>query len=197
MNDVAGGAHRRSRPSPWLGRLIALLVVAAIAALLVVNARAKPLVVEVVTAERGTVSDEISSSKAGEVMAEQKATVRAEVAGRVLAVKHRRGERVKKGDVIVALDPADLDARLKQAEATLATQRAQLVQTDAHAEAASASAGREKRLADSGAEPGRMADDAAAQAREAQAAAKVVRGQIDQSDAAVQVARGWRARAPR
>jgi len=169
-----------------IGILLAVLVAGV---LLARSTRKKPLAVEAAAVERGMVRDEISSSSAGEVMAERKATVRAELSGRVLGVKHRRGERVKRGEVVVSLDAADLEARSKQAQATLAAQRAQLAQAEAHAEAALRTAERERRLAEHGAETAKVAEDAAAQAREAQAAVGVARGQLAQSEAALQVAR--------
>jgi multidrug efflux pump subunit AcrA (membrane-fusion protein) len=122
--------------------------------------------VEVVKALRGTVTDEISSASAGEVMAERDAQMRAELSGRVLAVKHRRGERVKKGEPIVVLDASDRDARLRQAQATLEAQRAQVAQADAHAEAAKRTAQRDKSLAERGAETQQMADDSESRSRE-------------------------------
>jgi len=154
-----------------------------------------PLDVETVKAARGTVTDEISSASAGEVMAERDAQVRAELSGRVLAVKHKRGERVKKGDPIVVLDSSDLDARLRQAQATLEAQRAQVAQADAHADAAKKTAEREKSLAEKGAEPQQMADDAEARSKEADAAAQASHAQLDQASAALQVAKVARSHA--
>src|SRR5689334_12616430 len=68
-------------------------------------------------ATMGTVRDVVSSSTAGEVAPELHATLRAEIAGRVVGVRARRGDRVKKGEPIVLINPADLDARLWQAQA--------------------------------------------------------------------------------
>jgi len=192
---LAPGRSLRKRRSPWPMRIALLLALLVASGLLVRGARKKPLAVEAAAVERGMVRDEISSSAAGEVMAERKATVRAELSGRVLAVKHRRGERVRRGEVVVALDAADLEARSKQAQATLAAQRAQLAQAEAHAEAALRTAERERRLAERGAETAKVAEDAAAQAREAQAAVEVARGQLAQSEAALQVARVARSHA--
>ncbi|HEX7488174.1 MAG TPA: efflux RND transporter periplasmic adaptor subunit [Anaeromyxobacteraceae bacterium] len=192
---LAPGRSLRKRRSPWPVRIAILLALLVAGGLLIRGARKKPLAVEAAAVERGMVRDEISSSAAGEVMAERKATVRAELSGRVLAVKHRRGERVRRGEVVVALDAADLEARSQQAQATLAAQRAQLAQAEAHAEAAQRTAERERRLAEHGAETAKMAEDAAAQAREAQAAVEVARGQLAQSAAALQVARVARSHA--
>jgi len=191
----APGRPPRRRRSRWPMRIAIALAALVAVALLVRSARKLPIPVDVALVERGMVRDEISSSNAGEVMAERRATVRAELAGRVLAVKHRRGDRVKKGEVVIALAAAELDARLGQAQATLEAQRAQLAQAEAHAEAALRAAEREKRLADRGAETAKVAEDAAAQAREADAAARVARGQLDESQAALQVAHVARAHA--
>jgi HlyD family secretion protein len=135
------------------------------------------------------VRDEISSSTAGEVMPEKSATVRAEIVGRVLEVKHRRGERVKSGDVVVALDAGDLDARLQQSQAMLAARRASLAQADARAEVAKRNAETERRLADKGAMAARAAEDAEAQAREADAAVRAARADLDNAQAALAVAK--------
>jgi len=192
---AAGGSPRRRR-SPWPRRAVmAVLIVGGLGALFRRATNRPPMEVEVVKAIRGTVTDEISSASAGEVMAERDATVRADLAGRVLAVKHRRGERVKKGEVIVALDAADLEARMKQAQATVEAQRAQAAQADAHAEAAKKSAQRSRSLAERGAETEQMADDAEARSREADAAARAARAQLDQAAAALQVARVARSHA--
>lgn len=195
---------KRSRPSPagrrrrnpWPQRIIITVVVLAGVFLgLPRLMKRAPLEVETVKAARGTVIDEISSASAGEVMAERDAQVRAEISGRVLAVKHRRGDRVKKGDPIVILDASDLDARLRQAQATLEAQRAQVAQADAHAEAAKKTAEREKSLAEKGAEPQQLADDAEARSKEGDAAAQAAHAQLDQAAAALQVAKVARSHA--
>lgn len=53
-------------------------------------------------------------------------TVMARVDGQVQAVLFDEGRHVGKGDVLLRLDPADFNARLKQAEATLARDQALL-----------------------------------------------------------------------
>ncbi|HEY8206295.1 MAG TPA: efflux RND transporter periplasmic adaptor subunit [Myxococcaceae bacterium] len=188
-------APGRRRRNPWPRRgVIAAVVVAAVAGLPRMMKK-PPLEVEVVKAVRGTVTDEISSASAGEVMAERDASVRAELSGRVLAVKHRRGDRVKKGEALVTLDASDLDARLRQAQATLEAQRAQVAQADAHAEAAKRTAQRDKSLAERGAETQQMADDSESRSREAAAAAQAAHAQLDQAAAALQVSRVARSHA--
>ena len=53
-------------------------------------------------------------------------SLRSRVDGQVQAVLFQEGQRVKAGEVLLRLDPADFDARLKQAEANLARDQAQL-----------------------------------------------------------------------
>jgi HlyD family secretion protein len=185
----APGRTLRKRRSPWPTRIVVALVLVGGGVLAATRMKREPTPVETAAVQRGVVIDEVSSSSAGEVKVEQRATVRAELSARVLAVKHRRGERVKKGEVIVALDAAELDARLRQAQATVEVQRAQVAQAAAHAEAAQRTAERLRRLADHGAETGKAADDAEAQAVEAKAAAQAGAAQLEQAQAALQVAR--------
>src|SRR5690349_21570105 len=85
----------RRRKSKWPQRaIIAAVLLLGIFVGLPRLMKRPPIEVETVKAARGTVTDEISSASAGEVMAERDAQVRAELSGRVLAVKHRRGDRV-------------------------------------------------------------------------------------------------------
>src|SRR5262245_8514236 len=76
---VAPAHTTRRRRSPWPMRIALLLLVVLGRVMLARAAKKKPIVVDTATVERGTVKDEISSSTAGEVMAERKATVRAEL----------------------------------------------------------------------------------------------------------------------
>lgn len=179
----------QKRRSPWLVSIGVLLALGLVGVLLALGAKPKPIAVDTAAVERGAVKDEISSSTAGEVMPERKATVRAELVARVLAVKHQRGERVKSGEVIALLDTADLDARFRQSQATLDAQRAQVAQAEAHSEAAKRTADIAKRLAERGVQAPQTAQDAATQAREADAAVRAARATLAQSEAALQVAR--------
>ncbi|TCJ11965.1 efflux RND transporter periplasmic adaptor subunit [Parasulfuritortus cantonensis] len=53
-------------------------------------------------------------------------SVKARVDGQVQSVPFREGQHVHTGELLVRLDPADFDARLRQAEADLARDQAQL-----------------------------------------------------------------------
>jgi membrane fusion protein (multidrug efflux system) len=64
----------------------------------------------------------------------------ARVSGMVIAVKATDNQTVKKGDVLLELDPADFIAREKQAEAQLLTAKAQADVADAQAQVVEATA---------------------------------------------------------
>lgn len=176
-------------------RGVALAVLAAAAALAPRALKKKPLAVTAIKVERATVRDEVASSSAGEVVAERHATVRAELAARVTRVLHKRGDRVKRGDVVVALDDADLAARLMQAQATLNAQSASYAQAQARAASAKRSAERARALADKGAGTTQLSDDAQAAQREADEAVKAAAGIVQQAEAALKVARVARGKA--
>lgn len=66
--------------------------------------------------------------------------IAARVGGQLLAVKVKENQLVKAGDVLFELDPADFQARAKQAEAELETARAQAAAADAQAQVVEVSA---------------------------------------------------------
>ena len=63
----------------------------------------------------------------GRVQAYSTVTVKAQVDGELVSVHFKEGQDVKKGDLLFAIDPRPFEAQLKQAEANLAKDRAQLV----------------------------------------------------------------------
>jgi len=183
-------------PHPSLARWVAGLTALAAATLATALAlRTDPVAVATVAVERGVVTDEVSSASAGEVEAARSATLRAELSGSVTRVPHRRGDRLRAGDVVVSLDASDLDARLLQAEAVAGARRAQVAQAVARATATQVTAVRQRALAERGAETPQRADDAEAEAAEAEAAAQAAEAQLREARAAVTVARVARAKA--
>jgi HlyD family secretion protein len=114
---------------------------------------------------------------------------------RVVAVKHERGDRVKRGEAIVLLDAADLEARVAQAAATLAANGAQVAQAEARVSAAKRTAERAKNLAARGAGTTQLSEDTDAALREAEEAAKASAGLRAQAEAALRVARVARLKA--
>lgn len=91
--------------------------------------------------------------------------------------------------MLVSLDAAEPSSRLRQAQATVDAQRAVVSEAEARAAAATRVAERFKRLSERGAETSSSAEDSAATALQAEAAALAAKGQLEQSVAALQVAR--------
>jgi len=62
----------------------------------------------------------------GRVQAYATVTVKAQVSGELIGVHFKEGQDVKKGDMLFTIDPQPLTAQLRQAEANLARDKAQL-----------------------------------------------------------------------
>ncbi|HEY5794795.1 MAG TPA: efflux RND transporter periplasmic adaptor subunit [Bosea sp. (in: a-proteobacteria)] len=84
-------------------------------------ARAAGVPVEVAKIERATVNEEVEAL--GTLAADESVVIAPEIAGRVTALGFKEGERVEKGQLLVKLDTAILDAELKQLQADLGLAR--------------------------------------------------------------------------
>src|SRR5580765_5653423 len=120
----------RLRPRWWLigAGVVVLLVVLRFAA-----CQPRPIAVEVARVTRGVVEDAVTNSQAGTVKARMRARVGAERAGRVAAIPHREGSRVKAGEPLLLLDVSTARTQLEVA-------RRDLDAADAAAAAATANA---------------------------------------------------------
>jgi membrane fusion protein (multidrug efflux system) len=76
-----------------------------------------PQPVEVVSAERGRVEDQVDA--VGSLTPNESANIAPEIAGRITALPFKEGQRVEAGQTLVELDASILQAELKQAEAEL------------------------------------------------------------------------------
>jgi HlyD family secretion protein len=100
----------------WRTRgLIAVGIVAAILAARLSVFAPDPVPVDVAAVSRGRVEQTVTNSRAGTVRTRRRAKLSPEVGGRVVAIPHREGSRVRAGDVVLELD-AEL-VRAKQAVA--------------------------------------------------------------------------------
>lgn len=163
-----------------------LLLGAAIATALLWPRKALP--VRIAHVERGDVLDVVTSAVAGEVKSAHSTQLRSEIGGTVSAVKAQRGAEVARGQVIVSIDPAELDARLAQSRAALELAQASLAQAQAQDASARPSASRVLRLAASGAATQDAADRARAELLIAEAAERSARARIAEAQAELQLA---------
>lgn len=91
--------------SRTLRRSILALVLLAAAALVAWRLLVpKRIPVRVVAAERGTVEKTATNNRAGTVEARLRAKISPDQGGRVAELPHRRGDRVRRGDVLLRLD---------------------------------------------------------------------------------------------
>lgn len=88
--------------------------------------------VVVATAQSGRMP--VLLSVVGRAEAYESVTLKSRVDGQVLAVDYVEGQVVKPGDVLLRLDPADLEAKLAQAAAVVARDQAQLAKARADVE---------------------------------------------------------------
>ena len=58
-------------------------------------------------------------------------SMKSQIAGQIVGVHFREGQNVKKGDLLFTIDPRPLEAMLRQAQANVARDTAQLRQTEA------------------------------------------------------------------
>lgn len=187
MNSPPGRLRkRRWRSLVWL----LVLAAGAIAALFALRGRGpEPRQVRVHQVERGTVHDRVSTVAAGRLSARREVNLRAEFAGTVLTLHHRRGDRVKAGDPLLSFDVDDLRDRVRVAESTVALGRAQSEQALASAKVAERNAERARKLQEVGALPPAEADNVIGQEDIAHKAADAARASIQQGLANVEVAR--------
>lgn len=190
---MTNGPSSRSQSSRVLRLLVVLVLVAAGAGAIKFWPRRTPTA-RVVRVSLGTVRDVVTSSSAGEVTPAMQATLRAEIGGRVLGVRHRRGSRVKRDDLVLQLDPADLDARLRQTHAATDAATAQRAQAEARLDSLKRQAQRAQLLAQAGAGTVQISEDARAAVREAEIALRAADGQVAQARAAQQAAHVQRSR---
>lgn len=179
--------RRRSRA--WIFWLVALIALVAGSAWAFRNRSKTTLRVRTATVTVGRVRDLVSSVASGRVAARREASIRAEIAGRVLTLHHRRGERVTTGEPLITYDTGDLRTRVRAAETAVALARAQIAQSEASALVAERNAARARVLSEREAVPRAEAETLAGQAEVAARAVAAARAGELQGSANVQVAR--------
>ena len=79
-----------------------------------------PILVSVAKVERGRVEETVTNSRAGTVKARQRAKLSPEIGGPVVEVLHRKGARVRAGDVLLRLHDDSQQAAVQMAKRELA-----------------------------------------------------------------------------
>src|SRR5690606_11414647 len=87
-----------------------------------------PVAVEVTTAERRAMADDVTA--VGSLVSNESVVLRPEIAGRIARIGFRDGETVQRGAVLVELDSAVRRAELEQARAKLTLAKANSRRTE-------------------------------------------------------------------
>jgi len=154
----------------YRGWIVAGLVVAVAAAGVWYFNRPKPLEVRVAVVERGTVEATVANTRAGTVKAERRAKLAPTTSGSVAVLTVHRGDRVKKGQLLLELWNDDLRAERDVALARVTAARARADQTCVQADSARREAARLTHLRAKGSASQEETDRAVAE-RDAMAAA--------------------------
>ncbi|ABC81791.1 efflux RND transporter periplasmic adaptor subunit [Anaeromyxobacter dehalogenans] len=132
----------------------------------------RPVAVRVAQAEQRDVPVEVRA--VGRIVANQSVAVRAQVSGPIVAVRFTEGQAVRRGDVLLELDPRPYRAALDEA-------RARLAQDDARAASARDDARRFAELVKKEYVTQQQAEQASAAATAAAAAVAADRAQVDRA----------------
>lgn len=185
-NTGRGSAPRRSRRTLW----IILLLVAAAALLIGLRAfSGAAKTVEVSTVGSIAPSQSVPFLNAsGYVVAQRRAAVASKGTGRLVELRVREGDQVKKGDILGRLESADVEAALARAKANLNVARSANDQAKAEMDDAASNYDRKKSLREEGLVP--QADFEVAQARFRRAKASLASGEagVRAAEAAVRAA---------
>ena len=188
MSDNPAGPTPMLSRRTWL-RLAGVAAVAAAAVVLRLTVFAPaPVPVRTVAAERGRVEETITNSRAGTVKARRRAKLAPETGGRVIALPHRRGDRVREGDLLLRVQDSLQGAQLKLAEDERKVALAQRDQACLAAERAVRERGRTRGLAAQGIVSADQIDGVDSQAGTAEAACRAARATAERASSAVGLA---------
>jgi HlyD family secretion protein len=170
----------------WLIRIAVLVIlVLAVFALRATVLRPKPIEVQAQPAARGRVEQTVTNTRAGTVKARRRAQLAPEVGGRVIAITHREGERVKAGEVLMRLDASLTEAQVTLSRRDLQAIEAQRQQACLGTERARRELGRLSRLAKEGIVSTDALDQAQTAAETSEASCRAARAAVEQARAAL------------
>ncbi len=174
-------AHRRA--------IIVVPILAAAALAIGFLTRPKPVEVALVTVARGTVEATVNNTRAGTVKACRRAKMAPPAGGQIAQLLVQKGQRVRKGQVLLRLWSQDVQAQDKLAQEQLVTAQTQMKQACVQADLAEKEAQRAHQLRAQGFISPESMDQKDSAAKIARAGCESARSQIDQSRARIEVAR--------
>ncbi len=173
----------------WIWRILVILVIVGVAIVLRATVFAPaPLTVRVVAVSRGRVEQTVTNSRAGTVKARRRSQISPEVGGRVVDLPFREGQRFRKGDVLLRLDPSVPEARTTLSRRELQAAEAQRQQSCLNAERAVRERERLKKLTAEGIVSTDAYDQSQTAAATAAAACRAARAGVEQAQASIDLA---------
>jgi HlyD family secretion protein len=168
----------------WLAAIAAAAVLVRLTVL-----RPASVPVTVFRASPGRVEETVTNSKAGTVKSRRRATLSAEVGGRVRDLPARKGARVHRGDVLLKIADDDTRAQVLVQESAVASARAARVEACRAAEQLDRDLARNRELAKDKIVSSEILDQIQSRRDSAAAACEGAAARIAQAEAALQVAR--------
>jgi HlyD family secretion protein len=114
--------------------IITLLLIGGTAGVVAATRREKPVDVRIESVESRDLTASVTAS--GKVQPRSKVDLSADITGRIVSLRVREGDIVSKGQVLLRIDPAQFEAAVQRAEASLASVKAQAAQSQANAQQA-------------------------------------------------------------
>jgi HlyD family secretion protein len=176
--------------SRWWRRLLILAVLVLIGVLLRYTLlRPKPIPVTVYRVAIGRVEDTVTNSKAGTIKTRHRATLSTEIGGRVLELRVREGDRVRRGEIVMRIAAADYRAQLTLQQRSLEAASADRDQGCQAAELAERDLTRNRQLVKDGILSQQVLDQFQSKRDMAVASCEAGRARVRQAEAAVELAR--------
>jgi len=174
---------RFRRYLPWLAGLLVLSIAAWY------FTRPKPIEVELVRVERGTVEATVSNTRAGTVKACRRAKLSAPAGGQIAKLSVKKGQHVNANQILLELWNEDLQAQKQLAQDQLKTSITQSKEACTVAETAQRDAERAQQLREQGFVSQEALERALSTATARQAACESSRSAIEQSRSRIDVAK--------
>ncbi|MDO8927173.1 MAG: efflux RND transporter periplasmic adaptor subunit [Sideroxyarcus sp.] len=178
-----------SIPSKYKKLAILVVVAIALAAGIGFLTRSKPIAVVLQTVERGIVEASVSNTRAGTVNACRRAKMSPSAGGQIAKLLVKKGDRVKKGAVLLELWSNDLHAQERLAQEQLKVSQSRVEEVCTMADAAQRDAVRSQELRDKGFISAQQLDRAITDASARQSACASAKGDIEQSRSRISLAR--------
>jgi len=151
--------------------------------------RSKPVPVTLFTVERGVVEASVSNTRAGRVNACRRAKMSPAAGGQIARLAVKKGQRVKKGEILLELWDEDLHAQEALAQEQLKVSLTRTQEVCTLADAAQRDAARSQELRNQGFISAQQLDRALTEAQAKAAACASAKGDVDQARSRIQLAR--------